>query len=239
MQEKIEMKPTSPWKKQQNMGGLSAKIDLSKNWNWMETTFFTGVDDLLTAPLLRRAGNRSHFNPQGWIRHFGFSETWWEKHRTWGRILALHMDMAISWYPFSDPNIILLAIHIPWYPYKFGHIFFQGESLLPVFWDWDPWHLVGQSLLHSVVVFCRHNLGINDIWVILGPCSMFKLRCKESLLFIQSRFLDFIPWWIHSGSIPIFFTGYNAHCHIFPSWIPITTWLSIPPTGLLVIYSIY
>jgi len=75
MQEKIEMKPTSPWKKQQNMGGLSAKIDLSKNWNWMETTFFTGVDDLLTAPLLRRAGNRSHFNPQGWIRHFGFSET--------------------------------------------------------------------------------------------------------------------------------------------------------------------
>ena len=93
-------------------GGLSAKIDLSKNWNWMETTFFTGVDDLLTAPLLRRAGNRSHFNPQGWIRHFGFSETWWEKHRTWGGILALHMDMASSWYPFSDPNITLLAIHI-------------------------------------------------------------------------------------------------------------------------------
>lgn len=108
MQEKIEMKPTSPWKKQQN-------IDLSKNWNWMETTFFTGVDDLLTAPLLRRAGNRSHLNPQGWIRHFGFSETWWEKHQIWRQILALHMDMAISWYPFSEPHIIL-AIHIPWYP---------------------------------------------------------------------------------------------------------------------------
>ena len=69
---------------------------------------------------------------------------------------------------------------------------------------------------------------------------MFHVQTsKESLLFIQSRFLDFIPWWIHSGSIASFFTGYNVHCHIFPSWIPITTWLSMPPTGLFVIYSIY